>query len=356
MKITHWNQELSDLTLEQRAKYEFNRDYATVISDVTSYDHGFLRKLLDSHWQTAIQTGALGPARVSEQEAWKLLEEHHHMREEKVMHADPEPKRIYLWPRGGVPKITEYAENPGYEYADMPDFEPYMLEMLVPEEQKVKGALVLCAGGGHRYRSNVEETYEVALEFNKLGYQCLIVNYRVLPYTDEESALDVARAVRYVRYQKDKYRVPADRIAVAGFSYGGMAVSRAADMFYGAKSAEVLLEDYRRDELDTVPADINVNLCIYSCVPEELHNVNYPPTFLCWGLADDLIGGMAERSFHTLRKQGVKTEIHTFAGVPHAFGAGRDAGNRFFATAAMWIPCADVFMQDLYKQNESEKR
>lgn len=347
-----WFPELSSLTLEQRAKYEFNRDYATVISDVTSFDHVFLRKFLESHWKTAMLSGALGPRRVSEAEALGLLDAHYALRETMVSKTETESKRIYLWPRGKVPAVTEYTENTDFQYADMPGFEPYMLEMLVDGDVEVKGALILCAGGGHMYRSNIEETYEVALEFNKLGYQCFIVNYRVNPYIDEESALDVARAIRYVRFHSRKYGIEQNGIAVAGFSWGGIVGGLTADRFGGSVTAKDFIASYVPDELDTVSSDINVNLYIYSAVPEEIQNDKFPPTFLCWGLADELIQKMADRSYFDLRRAGIITEVHTFAGVPHAFGAGTDAGGRFYPAAAKWISLADIFMQSVYADKE----
>lgn len=352
-EFTSWYPDLTKLTLAQRAKFEFNRDYAAVISDVTSYDHSFLREFLGSHWKTAMLSGALGEPKISEEEAFAALDTHNTLRETAVSQAEPESRRIYLWPRGKVPAVTKYTANPDYEYADMPDFEPYMLEMIIPEDIPAKGALILCAGGAHRFRSNIEETYEVALEFNKLGYQCFIVNYRVNPYTDEESALDIGRAVRYVRANAKKYRIREDRIAAAGFSWGGIVVSLQADRFGGAVNAQVLTAEYEPDELDRISADINANFCIYSAVPEKLHNDHYPPTFLCWGLEDELIQQMAGRSYSALRQKGVKTEIHTFAGVPHAFGAGTDAGGRYYKTAAQWISFADAFMDDVF---QTEKR
>lgn len=339
---------MSALSLEQRAKYEFNRDYAVVMSDVTSYDHAFLRDFLESHWKTAMLCGAMGPCKVGEPEARKQLDAHNTLREASVSKTETGSKRICLWPRGKVPAFTEYTGNPDFQYADMPEFEPYLLEMLIHESEKPKGAILLCAGGGHMYRSNIEEAYEAALEFNKLRYQCFIVNYRVAPYTDEESALDIARAIRYVRRNRERYGIGEDRIAVAGFSWGGIVGGLAADRFGGAVTAREYVASYIPDELDAVSADTNVNLCIYSAVPESMQNEQFPPTFLCWGLEDNIIQPMAERSYFDLRKRNIKTEVHTFAGVPHAFGAGKDAGGRPYPTAGKWISLADAFMQDVY--------
>jgi acetyl esterase/lipase len=44
----------------------------------------------------------------------------------------------------------------------------------------------------------------------------------VRPYTQEEGALDLARAVRYVRSHAQNYGIREKNIAVAGFSAGGI--------------------------------------------------------------------------------------------------------------------------------------
>ena len=49
-----------------------------------------------------------------------------------------------------------------------------------------------------------------------------MVDYRLQPYSQEEGALDVARAVRFVRKNADRYGFHPDHIAVMGFSAGGI--------------------------------------------------------------------------------------------------------------------------------------
>lgn len=47
-----------------------------------------------------------------------------------------------------------------------------------------------------------------------------IVDYRLSPYTQEEGALDVARAVRFVRKNAEVYGIDPDDIAVMGIPTG----------------------------------------------------------------------------------------------------------------------------------------
>lgn len=113
--------------------------------------------------------------------------------------ADPVNRQVlYLWEEGNMPAVTQYTQNNG-QYADNPDFRPYVVTFPVPEGTAVKGAVLINAGGAFQFRSDQMEGTPVAEELSKLGYQSFVVNYRLRPYTQEEGALDLARAVRFQR-------------------------------------------------------------------------------------------------------------------------------------------------------------
>ena len=54
---------------------------------------------------------------------------------------------LYLWEEGNMPAETEYKENSG-NYADDPDFRPYIVYHPVPEGTEVKGAVMGFSAGG----------------------------------------------------------------------------------------------------------------------------------------------------------------------------------------------------------------
>lgn len=128
---------------------------------------------------------------------------------------------LYLWEEGNVPAVTEYTVNNG-NYFDEPDFRPYIVTFPVREGTEIKGAVLICAGGAFQFRSDYPEGTPVAQELSKMGYQSFVVNYRLRPYTQEEGALDLARAVRFVRKNADVYGIDEKDIAVMGFSAGGI--------------------------------------------------------------------------------------------------------------------------------------
>jgi len=56
---------------------------------------------------------------------------------------------------------------------------------------------------------------------------------------------------------------------------------------------------------------------------------------------------------NSLIEHGVPVEIHTFAGVPHGV-AGHKITKGFveYPNFEMWLPLADMFMQDAYNSNK----
>lgn len=98
-----------------------------------------------------------------------------------------------VWMKGNMPAVTEYTVNHG-GYSDDPDFRPYLTSFPVPEGTPVKGAVLICPGGAFQFRSDQPEGVEVAEALRELGYQSFVVDYRLRPYTQQESALDLARS------------------------------------------------------------------------------------------------------------------------------------------------------------------
>ena len=140
--------------------------------------------------------------------------------EARATETAPQQGPIYLWEEGNVPTTTVYTEN-NARYADPPDFRPNMVYYPAREGVEVKGAVLLAAGGAFRFRSPADGA-PVAEAFNALGYQSFVVNYRLQPYTMQEGALDLGRAVRYVRNHAEDYGIEEEDIAVIGFSAGGI--------------------------------------------------------------------------------------------------------------------------------------
>lgn len=257
----------------------------------------------------------------------------------------PEQKQtINLWCDNNIPAWSD-PQNSNEASDFVPNMEFY------PAEGEVKGAVLICPGGAFAVRSISNEGYPIAEKLSALGYQSFIVNYRLRPYTQEESALDLTRAVRYVRYYADEYGIDEKDIAVVGFSAGGILAGELVLHDDGTKIPSELDESYIPDVLDSVSADASAIGHIYSFYGrlsvsnndiETLKQGNLPPTFYAYGTKDPFYRQFIQNA-DAVREAGVEVEEHCFEGQPHGFGA----GNR----NSEWIPSFDAFLTGIFEGN-----
>ena len=243
--------------------------------------------------------------------------------------AQSQLKRIYLWEEGKIPTTTEYTEN-GSRYQDPPGFRPDMIEIPIKPEIAIKGAVLLCSGGAFAFRGNKNEGVPVAEALSKLGYRCFVVNYRVRPYTMQEGALDLARAVRYVRSHSDDYGINEKNIAVMGFSAGGILCGELLLDFDGTVNGTSIDHTYVPDKLDRISADASAvgmvysfygRLSVASTDVEKFKTAGLPPSYFIYGSRDPFVTQF-ELCVSALQQAGIPVESHVLQDWPHGFGAG----------------------------------
>lgn len=269
---------------------------------------------------------------------------------ETVLHAAPDLTKIqalYLWEEGNFPAQTEVTRD-GFDPAD---FRPYLTAIPVREGTEVKGAVVLLAGGAFQVRANYTDTLPTAAHLRELGFQTFIVDYRLRPYTQEEGALDVARAVRFIRQNADAYGIDPDDIAVMGYSAGGI---QAGEFFlhYDEDVQPTALDPgYLPDELDAVPAHASAAGMIYSFYGrlsvasmdvEGLKAGELPPTFYCYGTEDPFYSQF-EAQYALMQDVGISTRRIVLQDWPHGFGG--DGG---------WVEDYAQWLEEVFAQNERE--
>lgn len=251
---------------------------------------------------------------------------------------------LYLWEEGNAPAQTEVTRD-GYDPAD---FRPYVTAIPVRAGTEAKGAVVLLAGGAFQARANYTDTLPTAAHLRELGFQTFIVDYRLRPYTQQEGALDVARAVRFIRKNADTYDIDPDDIAVMGYSAGGIQAGEFFLNFDEDVLPTALDSDYVPDELDEVAAHASAAGMIYSFYgrlsvasmdAEELRSGDLPPTFYCYGTEDPFYRQF-EAQYDLMQDVGVLTKRIVLQDWPHGFGG--DGG---------WVEDYAQWLEQIFTQN-----
>jgi acetyl esterase/lipase len=212
-----------------------------------------------------------------------------------------------------------------------------MVYFPVKQGVKVKGAVLVCPGGAFQFRSDTESA-PVAEQLSALGYQSFVVNYRLRPYTVQEGALDLARAVRHVRSRAEDYGIDVNDIAAMGFSAGGILCGEMLLNFDGFIDGRAVDLGYMPDELDRISADAAAVGMIYSFYGrlsvastdvEKFRVSALPPAYFLYGSRDPFVNQFPA-CVEALKQAGVPVESRVLQGWPHGFGAADGEWIRIF--------------------------
>lgn len=242
---------------------------------------------------------------------------------------------IKLWENGTPGFIKEYGQKE-------PSITPYLLE-----NGKKNGCVIVCPGGGYSGKA-AHECGVIAEMLNENGVSAFTLDYRVFPYKFPFVTEDVLRAVRYVRYNAEKFSIAPEKIGVLGFSAGGHLASSAMNLFdYGKEG----------DEIDAVSSRPDFGILCYPVISFDKYmhagsrqnligglpnqkelaielslelNVkkDTPPAFI-WHTMDD--AGVDSRNSIELalamRSHGIPCELHIFQHGSHGLGLAKDYHN-----------------------------
>lgn len=108
------------------------------------------------------------------------------------------------------------------ECADDPEKRDVKVFFLPADQQpSEKPFVLLIAGGAYTCVCSIVESFPTAALFNKMGYNCFVLNYRVfedplLPKPEE----DVAAALRFILSHKEQFGLTNEEYIVNGYSAG----------------------------------------------------------------------------------------------------------------------------------------
>jgi acetyl esterase/lipase len=183
-----------------------------------------------------------------------------------------------------------------------------------------KMAIIHVHGGGFT-RGNKSFVESSARAFAEIGYVNIASQYRLAGQARWPAQLeDVKAAIRWTRANAAKLGIDTDKIAVAGYSAGGlMALAAAGTGDVSSKVAGCLSYFAATSGNGLFPAGTD------PAVIAAIGAVNYispsfAPTIFFHGLGDTLIRPESTIDFfQKVRAQGVKTELHLLQGAPHEY-------------------------------------
>ncbi len=281
------------------------------------------------------------------------------LREKLVPLRDPEEDLWYIW--GADMPHSSVAETADWRMAfDTPDFRPFLIPYMISDQSTVKGNIVVVSGGAYFWRSNRWEGYEAVHRFNSLGYNCFLLQRRVIPYDRLDGAMDLQRSIRYLRAHAEEFGIAAmDRIAVNGYSGGGMCICDMLSDCPSFSGPELHYPDYQPDETDRLSAEVQAALLLYGVTsdPEQIGrmklNPSLPSLFQVVGQQDFAGFDSACAKLYLELRSIVPSELHIFAETGHGFGVGPSEDVTFadrpvegmLSNAAIWPDLADKFLK-----------
>lgn len=260
----------------------------------------------------------------------------------------------------GQPEPIYPGQAPGMH----PEFEqPDPSVVVKTHDGAPRGMVLVCAGGGFLWKAEYEGP-AVAEALYQAGYNVAVLDYRVAPYAVAVSLEDGKRALRYLRYNAERYNTKPDKIAMMGFSAGGMITNTCAALYDGGDPnaadpvervscrPDAALPCYGTfNESAFTGGGLSYNRAVQreaaASDPSQLVHPGCPPYFI-WQCAgqDDPRGGLSLAG--RLAALGIPFELHIFPygnhglGLADAFGP-NPTGNPH---VALWVDCCVHWLRE----------
>ncbi|MBR3402762.1 MAG: hypothetical protein IKG67_11070 [Parasporobacterium sp.] len=257
--------------------------------------------------------------------------------------------------------ITEEGLDKGgrlYSYG----YDPRLIKMLAEDPQTAKGNLIILC---RNHSGDAVEGHPAAIAYQAMGYNVFMLAMRSAPYSVDDAAMDLQRAIRLVKKEAaENHYGGQDMIAVA--SWGGAGTAEMTvffNMFGNLTPADGYCSSYVPDEIDAISADFDVAVMIYSAfkvldeapeetdgfqgyvVKKEMDNPSLPAFYICTGDLDNTGRYEDSLALYNLIKDQTDCKLTVMTGAGHGFGIGQESAAHITEECKNLLPESDEFMQ-----------
>lgn len=182
-------------------------------------------------------------------------------------------------------------------------------------------AVMVCPGGGYELLAWNHEGIDICGWLNSIGFAAFLLKYRC-PNRRKAAHADAARAMRFIRFHADAFRIRPEQLGCLGFSAGAHLTASIAAPAEPAPYAP-------SDEMDRMPFRPDYTLLIYPAFlcgddlalqPEFRIGSGTPPAFLVQTEDDPIRVENALGWFLALKQASIPAELHLFADGGHGYG------------------------------------
>ena len=209
------------------------------------------------------------------------------------------------------------------------------LDVFHPAPGTSKRMAIVHVHGGGFFAGDKGLVAVSARMFARQGYTGIASSYRLQGQAKWPAQIeDVKAAIRWTRANAERLEIDADKIAVAGYSAGGMLALFAAgtngrpefegtggfDNVSSEVAACVAFYAAPRATPGLFPEGEATEEAIAAASPTSLIGPDFAPTIFLHGVADTTIPYTSSVDFFNgLHEAGVKVDLHLLQGAPHAF-------------------------------------
>ena len=223
------------------------------------------------------------------------------------------------------------------------------------------GPAILVIHGGGWWMGDRTQLRFYGITLAQRGYLCVACEYRLTGEAAWPAQIhDVKTTLRWMRSNAQALAIDPDRIATWGHSAGGHLALLAAGTpnleafegdgghagagtdvaaavaYYGP--AELWRSSEGWSSLDALLGADGSAEDAWAASPLRYAGESFPPTALLHGTADATVPvEQSERMHQALRRNGVPSELHLYAGQPHAFDMSRDFGPQTAGAGALFL-------------------